>query len=87
MLINDFGFHIAHCAKAFLINLAVEMNETLTAEQYYLRGNKLRRQGEWAAAMNEYLQARELDPDGPATVALEMLQQIMNYRNTDLLNP
>ncbi len=37
--------------------------------------------------MNEYLQAVELEPDGPAATALEMLRQIMDYRNTDMLNP
>jgi len=28
-----------------------------------------------------------IDPDGPAAVAIEAIYEILNFRNTDLMNP
>ncbi len=59
----------------------------MTAQDYYEQGNNYRRQGNWQAAINSYLQAMELDPDSPAAEAKKMLDDILNYYHKDAYNP
>ncbi len=59
----------------------------MTAQDYYEQGNACRRQGHWQAAINNYLQALELDPDSPAVAAKQMLDDILNYYHKDAYNP
>lgn len=59
----------------------------MTADEYYRLGNECRRRGEWAAAINHYIAAAELDPDSPAVEAKAMLDSILNYYNKDAYNP
>ena len=59
----------------------------MKANDYYLKGNEYRRQGNWQQAINCYLEAIELDPESPAVQAKEMLDDILNYYNKDLYNP
>ena len=47
------------------------------AMAFYLRGNAYRQRGEWGKAMNSYLEAIDLDPDGPAQAAYHQAQMIM----------
>lgn len=57
------------------------------AVAYYLRGNACRKQGNWRMAMNSYLEAKELDPDGPAAMAYDHVLEILEFFNKDLYNP
>lgn len=59
----------------------------MTADDYYRRGNEYRRQGNWQQALNNYLEAIELDPDSPAVEAKKMLDDILSYYNKDMYNP
>lgn len=59
----------------------------MTAEEYYIQGNQYRRNGDYQAAMNAYMEAIALDPESPAVEALRMLQDIMNYYCKDVYNP
>ena len=59
----------------------------MTAAEFYEQGNELRKKGLWGAAINCYIEAERLDADSPAVEARRMLEDIMNYRNTDLWNP
>lgn len=59
----------------------------MTAEEYYQRGNEFRKQGNWQEALNNYMEAIELDPDSPAVEAKQMLEDILNYYNKDMYNP
>lgn len=52
-----------------------------------LRGNAYRQLGNWRMAMNSYLEAREIEPDGPAAMALDNIQQILDFYHKDLYNP
>jgi len=52
-----------------------------------LRGNAYRQLTDWRMAMNSYLEAKELEPDGPAAMALDNIQQILNFYHKDLYNP
>ena len=57
------------------------------AEEYYLKGNEFRKQGQWHEAINCYLQAIELDPDSPAVEAKRMLDEILAFYHKDAYNP
>jgi tetratricopeptide (TPR) repeat protein len=59
----------------------------MTAEEYYQLGNKYRGEGNWQEAINNYIKAIELDPDSPAVVAKQMMEDILNYYNKDMYNP
>ena len=59
----------------------------MTAEDYYRAGNDYRRQGNWQLAINNYMEAIELDPESPAVEAKEMLDNILSYYNKDMYNP
>lgn len=60
--------------------------ETL-AQAYYLRGNAYRQNGNVRMALNSYLEAMELDPDGPAAEAYRHLQELLAYYHKDYYNP
>ena len=60
--------------------------ETL-ANAYYLRGNAYRQQGNIRLALNSYLEAMELAPDGPAAEAYRHLQELLDFYNKDYYNP
>ncbi|MDR1347275.1 MAG: tetratricopeptide repeat protein [Prevotellaceae bacterium] len=54
---------------------------------YYLRGNIYRKMELFGDALNDYYKALELNPQSEAAVAIEILNEILAFRNTDLLNP
>ncbi len=56
-------------------------------EAYTLRGMKHWALGEHSAAINDYLKAIKINPEGKAKHALEAAESVMNYYNKDLLNP
>ena len=69
-----------------------QLNALLEAEPrnaygWYLLGGIYRRQQLWGEAINAYNQAKMIDPDGPAAVAIESIYEILNFKNTDMLNP
>lgn len=55
-------------------------------EAFYLRGNAYRKKGDWQKALNNYLAAMELNPEGPARQAHDMLMKILNFYNKDMYN-
>lgn len=57
------------------------------AKAYYLRGNAYHRLGDWRMAQNSYLEAMDLDPNGPATMAYNHAQEILAFYNKDMYNP
>ncbi len=54
---------------------------------WYLRGKVYWRMGRIADAISDYEEAAHLDPQSEGAHALEMARDIMNFYNTDLLNP
>jgi tetratricopeptide (TPR) repeat protein len=62
-------------------------NEKRSAQEWYERGNELRRQSLWHEAINCYIQAIALDPDSPAVEAKKMLEDILNFYCKDMYNP
>ncbi len=59
----------------------------MTAEEYLQLGNECRQRGDWQNALVNYMEAIELDPNSPAVVAKEMLENILNFYNKDAYNP
>lgn len=59
----------------------------MTAQEYYLRGNAYRKQGDYKHALDCYMEAIALDPDSPAVVAKEMLDNILGFYCKDYYNP
>lgn len=55
-------------------------------ELYYLRGNAYRKLCDWQQALNNYLEAISLNPQGPATEAHRMLMEILEFYNKDMYN-
>lgn len=62
-------------------------DKKVMAQAYYLRGNAYRQQGNMRQAMNSYLEAMELEPEGPAAQAYRTIQEILDFYNHDLYNP
>ena len=63
------------------------MEQEKTAQQWYEIGNKFRKKGIFGEAINAYNKSVMLDPNSPAKVSIEILNEILAYRNTDLINP
>lgn len=57
------------------------------AQTLYRRGRLAWKRGDKGAAISFYEQSSALDPDGPASLALEQARSIMNFYNRDLYNP
>lgn len=59
-----------------------EMDDTL----FYLLGNAWRKKGNWQMAMNNYLEAVQLNPESPARQALDIAREILDFYNKDMYN-
>lgn len=64
-----------------------EIQPPMTANDYYLKGNEYRKQGDFASALNNYMEAIRLDANSPAVEAKRMLDDIMNFYCKDFYNP
>ncbi len=54
---------------------------------YYLLGNAYRKRGDFAQAVNCYLEATSVNPDSPAAEARLMLMDIIEFYHKDYYNP
>ena len=63
------------------------INKETMAMAFYLRGNAYRQNGNVRMALNSYLEAIDLDPDGPAAEAYRHLQELLAYYHKDYYNP
>lgn len=59
----------------------------MTSNDWYLRGNKFRKQQNWQEALNCYMEAIALDPESPAVEAKRMLDNILCFYCKDMYNP
>ena len=85
MLSRSEGEQALNAANEIIENKGITA-ETL-ANAYYLRGNAYRQNGNVRMALNSYLDAMELDPDGPAAEAYRHLQELLAFYNKDYYNP
>ena len=74
-----------------LTGQVIENPENLSRQElamiYYHRGSAFRRQGDYRGAMNNYLEAAELDESCPARQAYDTLVEILDFYDHDLFNP
>ena len=69
------------------LNALKKNNEGMSeSERYYLLGRTHLKLNHWKEATDCFLQAQALEPDGPATQQLEMINSIMDFFNKDLYN-
>jgi len=85
MLSRSEGEQALNAANEIVENKGVS-RETL-ANAYYLRGNAYRQNGNIRMALNSYLEAMDIDPDGPAAEAYRHLQELLDFYNKDYYNP
>jgi len=72
-------------AKHFL-TLAIEENSK-NVEAWYNRGKVYRMKGDFIAALNDFHRTIDIDPNHcEAKVSIELLNNIIAFRNPDLLN-
>lgn len=72
----------AICQLTELIEKSAKPND----DYFYLRGNAYRKSGNWQMAINNYLEAMEINPQSPATGAYKMTMDILNFYNKDMFN-
>ena len=60
--------------------------EVPSDKAYYLLGNAYRKKGDWQGAINNYLEAIAINPDGPAAGAYRMANDILDFYNKDMYN-
>ena len=85
MLSRSEGEQALNAANEIVENKEVS-TDTL-ANAYYLRGNAYRQQGNVRMALNSYLEAMEIDPNGPAAEAYRHLQELLAFYHKDYYNP
>ena len=59
----------------------------MTAEELYEQGNAYRRLGLFHEALNSYSEAIALDPESPAVIAKQMLDEQFAFYCKDYYNP
>ena len=85
MLSRSEGDAALEAANEIVENKSV--SREMLANAYYLRGNAYRQNGNIRMALNRYLEAMEIDPDGPAAEAYRHLQELLDFYNKDYYNP
>lgn len=85
MLSHSEGDAALEAANEIVENKSV--SREMLANAYYLRGNAYRQNGNIRMALNSYLEAMEIDPDGPAAEAYRHLQELLDFYNKDYYNP
>lgn len=64
-----------------------DANRQQEAHQLYEQARELWKQGKRAAAITAYEESAALDPKGPASTALDMLRDIMDFYDKSRYNP
>lgn len=64
-----------------------EATKKFVADLYFKRGKLFWRLGERGRATTDYAHATELDPESPASMALEQARDVESFFNPDLYNP
>jgi tetratricopeptide (TPR) repeat protein len=74
-------------AEALCLLNELIADDSTSDEAFYLRGNVYRKLGDWREALNNYLVAKELNPQSPAHKAYQMVMDILDFHTKDTLNP
>lgn len=55
-------------------------------EAFYLLGNAYRKAGNWKEAIQNYMEATELNPESPAAEARRMMNDILDFYDKNMYN-
>jgi len=70
-----------------LLNKAIEA-DPINPEAYFYRGKTRWQNGNLTAALNDFQKTLDINPlHNQAKVSIEMVKQILAFRNPDLYNP
>ena len=64
----------------------IATSEVPSDRAYYLLGNAYRKKGDWQGAINNYLEAMDINPDSPARNAYRIANDILDFYNKDMYN-
>ena len=64
----------------------ITTSEVPSDRAYYLLGNAYRKKGDWQGAINNYLEAMDINPDSPARNAYRIANDILDFYNKDMYN-
>lgn len=65
----------------------ISSEDVAKAAEYYAQGREMWRQGRRGEAITLYNKAVALNPESPAVTALQMINQIMDFYDTNQFNP
>lgn len=68
------------------LDAAIDNSPAKNDRLFYLRGNAYRKSGDWKKALDNYLEAIDINPDSPAKEAYRMAMDIMEFYNKDMFN-
>lgn len=63
------------------------MTKELSDKDWYDKGNEYRSRQDWKQAMECYMRAEKLNPNGPAKYARQMTEDIVAFYCRDYYNP
>lgn len=55
-------------------------------EAHFLLGNLYRKREDWEGALNEYQAAMDINPESPARMAYDAIQEVLAFYNKDMFN-
>ena len=53
---------------------------------HFLLGNLFRKREDWERALNEYQAAMDINPESPARMAYDAIQEVLAFYNKDMFN-
>ncbi len=53
---------------------------------HFLMGNLYRKREDWQGALNEYQAAIDINPESPARMAYDAIQEVLAFYNKDMFN-
>lgn len=53
---------------------------------HFLMGNLHRKREDWERALNEYQAAMDINPESPARMAYDAIQEVLAFYNKDMFN-
>ena len=69
-----------------LLDGYISAAEVPSDRAYYLLGNAYRKKGDWQGAINNYLEAIDINPESPAKNAYRIANDILDFYNKDMYN-
>ncbi|MBP5424431.1 MAG: tetratricopeptide repeat protein [Paludibacteraceae bacterium] len=55
-------------------------------DAYFIWGNACRRKEDWQGALNAYQVAIDINPESPARLAYDAIQEVLAFYNKDMFN-